>query len=66
MMNMNVEELIIELQNYDDDIPVVTPVYEIDHTQYYDGVHTVRFIAKGKEYNGRKAYRNFVVIDAVR
>lgn len=63
---MTVEELIIKLQQYDDDIIVISPVYEIDHTVYYDKIHTVRFMEKGEEYNGGKALRDFVVLDARR
>jgi len=63
---MNVEEVIAGLQCRNGKITVVTPVYELDHTQYYDEVHTIRFLAKGDEYNGTKAHKNFIVIDATR
>lgn len=65
-MPMTVRELIAKLQEYDGDLIPITPVYEIDHTVYYDTVHTVRLMKKGEEYGETKAWKDFVVIDARR
>lgn len=59
---MTVEELITELQSYDDDLEVVTALYEIDHTVFYGPVHTIRFDEAGK--NAGMIHKDRLILDA--